>query len=106
MGIGCQPTEDGAAALPAFEGWRSARPFDADAVRAHCTWYELYGLGERRAGNETRRAADPLAFRMPNGKGYFFGCRFSRGPHTDAAQMVYDFILRRGQWFIKEGEQQ
>lgn len=96
VGISCEPTDAAWQVLPQFEGWRTLRPFDAAAVADHCEWYEVYGAGARQAGGETLMAADPVAFRVPGGDGYVFGCRFDRSAHTDSAQMVLDFILNRG----------
>ncbi len=104
VGIRCNPTPEAKSVLPAFRGWASSRPFDADAVQRSCEWYEIYGLGERKGPEGTRRAADPLAFRVPQGRGYFFGCRFARSAHTDSAQMVLDFILKRGLGLLREGD--
>ena len=106
VGIACEPTEAAQAVLPGFKGWRTSRPFDADAVVAACPWHEFYGLGRRPAAGGILRAADPLAFRVPGGRGYFFGCRFGRSTHTDSAQMVCDFILNRGLSLLKDGDPQ
>lgn len=104
VGIRCKPGPVGKEVLSAFKGWASSRPFDADAVEKSCKWHEIYGLGERKTTDGLRRAADPVAFRVPGGKGYFFGCRFARSAHTDSAQMVFDFIMKRGLGLLKEGD--
>ncbi|MEA3402416.1 MAG: hypothetical protein U9R79_14355 [Armatimonadota bacterium] len=96
VGMSCEPTEAAEEVLPAFEGWRTLRPFDADAIEEHCPWHEVYGTAIRETDAGRLRAADPVAFQVPGGQGYVFACRLARSTHTDSAQMILDFILSRG----------
>ncbi len=82
------PTELARQYLPSVAPVVSQRPFDLAAVKAACPWFEVYLQGER-AGQV---AADGLAFRVPGGQGYFVGFHFLRGPHTDTAQAVLEFL--------------
>lgn len=95
VGITCQPTEQGARALPSLRGTWTLRPFDLDAVERACPSCETYLQGERTQDGLRQRAADGLCFRLPHGSGSFVGLHFERGPHGDTAQVVLEFLTGR-----------
>ncbi|HID22011.1 MAG TPA: hypothetical protein EYP14_06375 [Planctomycetaceae bacterium] len=91
VGVEVAPTDAARKWIPSLHAGRTLRPFDAEAVKQHCPWYEFYLRGKRGA----RTAADALAFRMPHGKGLFVAFHLRRGSHTDSNQAIFEFITNR-----------
>jgi hypothetical protein len=89
------PSDAAKRLLPSLMPSWTQRPFDLAAVQKLCPWSEAYLVGERGAGPAHQLAADGLAFRPPDAKGYFVGFHFRRGMHTDTNQLVYEFLTLR-----------
>lgn len=104
LDIAAAPTEQGKTVLPSLRPGGMTRPFDGAAVADSCEWYEIYGRGERPGpGGQPMVAADPVCFRVPGGKGYFFAAHLRRGHHRDTNQLMLEFILNRGLGLLREG---
>ena len=95
VGISTAATETGRQWLPSLRPTWALRPFNLDAVKAHCKHAEFYLTGDRQQAGATQHAADGLAFQVPHGQGWFAGFHLTRGPHTDTAQVILEFVTRR-----------